>query len=81
MKVELRKQAEKYLLKCTQSDYIKLNNALSDLTELKGDIIKLKGRKDEYRMKLPPFRIIFSFDKASKIISVLKIDTRGDVYK
>ncbi len=81
MKVELRKQAEKYLLKCTESDYAKLNKALSDLQELKGSIIKLKGRKDEYRMKLPPFRIIFAIDKANKVIKVLKIDTRGDVYK
>ncbi len=81
MKIELKKQAEKYMLKCTQSDYMKINNALSDLAELKGDIIKLKGRKDEYRMKLPPFRSIFSFDRGSKVINVLKIDTRGDVYK
>jgi len=81
MKVELRKQPEKYLSKCTESDYNKINNALSDLENLQGDIKKLQGRKDEYRVKLPPFRIIFKYDKVDKAIIVTKIDTRGDAYK
>ena len=81
LKVELRKQPEKYLSKCTESEYNKINGALSDLENLKGDIKKLQGRKDEYRVKLPPFRIIFVYDKVSKTITVTKIDTRGDVYK
>ena len=81
MKIELRKQPEKYLRKCTESDYNKINNALSDLQNLKGDIKKLHGRKDEYRVKLPPLRIIFTYDKVDKVIIVTRIDTRGDAYK
>ena len=81
MKIELKKQPEKYLNKCTDGDYNKINKALSDLENLQGDIKKLQGRKDEYRVKLPPFRIIFKYDRVGKIITVTKIDTRGDAYK
>ena len=81
MQVELNKQPEKYLDKCPRNDYEKINNALIALENLQGDIKKLRGSKDEYRVKIPPFRIIFTYDKKSKVIIVTKIDTRGDVYK
>jgi len=81
VQVKLGKQPEKYLVKCTQKSYEKLSNALIDLEELNGDIKKLQGRKDEYRFKVPPYRIIFKYDKIDKMILVMKIDTRGDAYK
>jgi len=81
MQVELKKQPEKYMIKCTQSDYDKINEALKKLGNLQGDIKKLQGRKNEYRVSIPPYRIIFTYDKANKVIIVTKIDTRGDVYK
>ena len=81
MRVELQKQPEKYLDKCPQKIQDKIKAALSDLEHLQGDIKKLRGRTDEYRVKLPPFRIIFIYDKTRKIVVVTKIDTRGDAYK
>jgi len=81
MRVVLKKQPEKYLEKCVQSDFDKIEKALTDLKDLRGDIIKLKGRENEYRVKIPPFRIIFKYDKKDKTIVILRIDTRGDAYK
>lgn len=83
MEVELRKQPEKFLNKCTQADFAKVTKALNELKNLNGDIIKLQGRKDEYRLKIPSFRIIFTIKggKTTKTISVTRIDTRGDAYK
>ena len=81
MRIELKKQAIKYMNKCPKNDHDKINDALMDLDKLQGDIKKLKGRKDEYRVKLPPFRILFKYDRITKIITVTKIDTRGDAYK
>lgn len=84
MKVEIAKQPKKYLEKCTQSDYDKIYKVLSELPNLEnlqGKIKKMQGRENEYRIKLPPFRIIFKYDKSSKVITVTTIDTRGDVYK
>ena len=81
MQVILKKQPEKYLSKCPQNTHEKLNGALIGLENWEGDIKKLQGRKDEYRLKLPPFRIIFIYVNGEDIITVTRIDTRGQVYK
>ena len=81
MQVELRKQPEKYLDKCTQNMHEKLINALSGLESWQGDIKRLEGSKSEYRLKIPPFRIIFTYVKGGNVITVKKISTRGDAYK
>jgi hypothetical protein len=41
MRVELKKQPEKYLDKCNQNDCEKINNALVKLEYLQGDIKKI----------------------------------------
>ena len=84
MKIVLGKQPKKYMALCSLSDYDKINETLTNLENgqgLQGKILKLKGRKDEYRISIPPFRIIFKLDKVNKVMIITKIDTRGDVYK
>ena len=84
MIIELGKQPKKYISLCSQKDYDKINDTLTKLQngeDLQGKIKKLQGRKDEYRISIPPFRIIFKLDKPSKVVIITKIDTRGDVYK
>lgn len=46
-----------------------------------GDIKRFKGKRirNIYRLRIGKFRIIFSLEK--DVIKVIKIDTRGDVYK
>jgi len=80
VRIEIGKQPLKYLLKCEDKIYVKLINAIEDLRKLKGDIKKLKGRED-YRLKIPPYRVIFKYDYDKIIILVTKISTRGDAYK
>lgn len=85
MRIELRKQAKKYMAVCNQKDYDKINDILKMLEnnpqDLQNKIKKLQGRKDEYRISIPPFRVIFRLDKANKMIIIDRINTRGDVYK
>ena len=81
MRIELRKQPQKYMIRCTESAYNKINKALIGLEDWEGDIKELQGGKDEYRLKLPPFRILFKYVKGEEVITVFKIKTRGDVYK
>jgi len=47
-----------------------------------GDIKRLEGQNIPplYRLRLGKYRIIYQIDNTSKIL-ILKIDTRGDVYK
>lgn len=81
MKVVLKKQAEKYLAKCSKNDYDRLAKALKGLATLDGDIIRLQGRENEYRLKIPPYRIIFEYIPGDNCITVVKISPRGDAYK
>ncbi|MBR1672921.1 MAG: type II toxin-antitoxin system RelE/ParE family toxin [Fretibacterium sp.] len=45
-----------------------------------GDIKPLKGR-EEWRLRVGGWRIIFSINAADRIIYIKYIDVRGDVYK
>lgn|GEM_PF-744376 len=81
MRIELKKQPAKYLNKCQQKIYDKIYAALVALEDWNGDIKGLEGRKNEYRLKLPPFRIIFTYIKGDDVITVTKIDMRGGAYK
>ena len=81
MKIELGKQPKKFMQKCTPEVYQKINSALDGLEDLKGDIIKMQGTENDYRLKTPPYRILFAWDKPTQKIKVFKIGTRGDVYK
>ena len=81
MTVKLKKQAEKYFAKCDKSAYNKIAKALKGLENLDGDIVRLEGRKDEYRLKIPPYRVIFEYIVGNDHITVTKISPRGDAYK
>jgi mRNA-degrading endonuclease RelE of RelBE toxin-antitoxin system len=81
LKIKLKKQAEKYLSKCDKSAYNKIVKALKGLENLDGDIVRLQGRDSEFRLKIPPYRIIFEYVAGNDIIMVTKISPRGDAYK
>jgi len=59
----------------------KLFKALDGLRELKGDIVKLKGHSNCYRLKIHHYRILFSIDDdgAVQIIVVFAINTRTNI--
>ena len=81
MDVTLSKQAKKYLLKCDNKTYTRLNETINGLVNFEGDIAKLQGREDAYRLKKPPYRIIFTYKKGDTVIYVEGIYPRGDAYK
>ena len=77
-KVKLKKQPQKYLSIVDGNTYKKLRKALDELEEWKGDIIKLKG-SDHYRLKIPQYRLIFTYDNDINVISVMEINTRTNI--
>jgi len=79
MKIYYSKQSRKYLDKCDSKTYGRLKAAIEGLLEGKGDIVKLKGRKDTYRLKKPPYRILFTANE--KFIYIENVYPRGDAYK
>ena len=79
--ITLSKQATKYLDKCDSKTYNRLKAAIDGLLTFSGDIVKLQGRKDEYRLKKLPYRIIFIHVSGSSNIDIKNICPRGDAYK
>ena len=77
-KVKLKKQPQKYLSKVDGNTYRKLRKALNDLEEWKGDIVKLKN-SEYYRLKLPQYRIIFTYENEINIIVIDEINTRTNI--
>jgi mRNA-degrading endonuclease RelE of RelBE toxin-antitoxin system len=76
--VRLKKQPQRYLSKANSGAYARLRKALDDLEEWKGDIVKLKN-SDYYRLKIPHYRIIFTYDGEINIIYIEEINTRSNI--
>ena len=78
MEIKLEKQPVKYLASLDSPTRAKLVRALEGLKELKGDIVKLKGTDNLYRLKINHYRIIFKYD-GKEIIIVSTINTRTNI--
>ncbi|MFD1067067.1 type II toxin-antitoxin system RelE family toxin [Oceanobacillus locisalsi] len=83
---ELRvdKQAAKYLKKLDKPNRKRLMEALTKLAEnpfLDTNVTRLKGYTSTFRKRIGDFRIIFEVDQGNLIVLVLKIGSRGDIYK
>ncbi len=70
----------KYLQKLERDIVGKIIEAIEKLP-FEGNINKLKGKKAKniFRLRIGKFRVIYSSEK--EVIKIIKIDTRGDVYK
>jgi len=75
--IDYTKQAESYLDKQTEKQAERIKRAINVLPS--GDVKKLKGIKNGYRLRVGSVRILF--EKKGDKIHVIKIDNRGDVYK
>lgn len=74
------KTSIKYLQKLDRSAARKIIEAIEKLP-FEGDVIKLRGKKIKniFRLRIGKYRVIYHLEK--EIIKIIKIDTRGDVYK
>lgn len=85
MEIKLSRQAIKFLNKLNADRRNQLKQAIRGLTMKppQGDIKALKGTQNEYRLRVGKYRVIYSYDikNTLEILLVLKIGTRGDIYK
>lgn len=83
-KIIYRKSASKALLKLpvkTASQFLTAFEQLATGTEqLQLEVKKLQGREG-YRLRIGSYRAIYRLINEVMIIEVLKIGSRGDVYK
>jgi mRNA interferase RelE/StbE len=86
MEVIVHKRAEKALLKLNEPDFSRIIHGLKKLSEepIIGDVTKLSGRENTYRLRVGQFRLLFHYNikgNGTEYILVSKIDSRGQVYK
>jgi mRNA interferase RelE/StbE len=72
------KQASKFLDSQDDDTYNRIKSAVRKLP--KGDVRKLQGYKDKYRLRVGSFRVIFK-RVGQNMFCVETIDNRGQVYK
>lgn len=80
MKPSFGRKALKFLSRCGEKERGRLVEAIGELPA-KGDIRRLRGQvvKNMYRLRVGSHRVVFV--REGDEIKILKIDTRGDVYK
>ena len=77
MTIKLHKDAEKYLAYLSEKQRTRILKAINKLPN--GDIVPLKGRQPEMRLRVGDYRIIFEYMNDTAYI--LEIGNRGDIYK
>jgi mRNA interferase RelE/StbE len=84
MSITYSKQALKYLRKMPRARAADIMAAVRQIDEerslFQGDLIKMTN-SPYYRLRIGDYRVILEMDDGKLIVLVLKIGTRGDVYK
>ena len=77
--IKYHKQAEKFLLSQDKKTAMRIIAAIRQLPS--GDVKPLKGnnKPQKFRLRVGGYRIVFRVEQDVTVI--LRIDTRGDVYK
>jgi len=78
MTPQYSKQANKFLDSQDDDTYNRIKSAVRKLPM--GDVKKLQGYKDKYRLRVGSFRVIFK-RIGQNMYHVEAIDNRGQVYK
>lgn len=78
----LSRDAIKFLAKQERSVQERIRKGLLGLAVRPpiGDIKPLKGRGKQLRLRVGTYRVIFEVDHEEKVVYILTIDNRGDVY-
>lgn len=79
-RVLISKRAEKFLDKLSKGQQEKILVALKNLPDV-GDIKKMSGYDNFFRLRIGSFRIIYSIDNQNLIVEIIAIGNRGDIYK
>ena len=81
--LEISRTAEKQLRKLPGADRQRVARTMSSLAHdpRPHGTRKLAGYDDVFRVRVGPYRILYSVGAATLIIIILKVGHRGDVYR
>ena len=77
--IQYEKKCLKYLKRLDKHTQLRILKAINDLPN--GDVKKVQGKTDDYRLRVGDYRIIFDKDDEKLVIYIIEIAPRGDVYK
>ena len=78
-KIAIEKAALKFIIKQPPKEKDRLMQAIHSLPD--GDIIKMSGKYNLYRLRVGAYRIVYSVEEDKLIIRIIEAGNRGDVYK
>lgn len=78
-KIKIRPKAFKFIEKQDKVQRIRIYKAIYNLPN--GDVKKLAGCKNEYRLRVGDYRIIYELNQNELVIIVTRADNRGQIYK
>lgn len=78
MRVEIRPAALKSLKRLSRPDRERIAAAIDRLPE--GDVRKLRGVQQTWRLRVGDWRVLFALDRAERLVDVLAIRPRGRAY-
>lgn len=81
-RIEILRRAAKALSKLPQQDYERVRDAIRDLgiTPRPAGCKKLVGR-DGWRIKVGRYRVIYDIEDAVRVLTVVDVGHRKDIYK
>ena len=79
MDIKYSKQAYRYLRKLHRPKAKQIISAINKLPNWEGNIVKMRGIENLYRLRVDDYRVLFSPEY--DIIKIEKIGSRGDVYR
>jgi len=78
-KIKIRPKALKFIEKQDRVQRMRIYKAIYNLPN--GDIKKLASCRDEYRLRVGDYRIIYQLNQNQLVILVTRADNRGQIYK
>lgn len=78
-KIKIRPKALKFIQKQDKYQRLRIYKAIYNLPN--GDVKKLVGCKNEYRLRIGNYRIIYEQIQNEFIILITKAENRGQIYK
>lgn len=76
----IKKPAKKFIDGLPLSERRRIVDAIEQLPN-SGDIKRLQGHNDLFRLRVGAYRIIYTVDHGQLIVYVIDADSRGGIYK
>lgn len=76
----IKKPAKKFIDGLPMNERRRIVDAIERLPD-SGDIKRLQGHNDLFRLRVGAYRIIYTVDHGQLIVCVVDADSRGDIYK